>query len=95
MSSLHTINKSTAHCAMTSCMKALQSGDSILLIEDGVYASAQLSQYNIEGVSIYALREDLLARGLPTTQLPGAIQAVSYCDFVDLVCRHQRCVSWT
>ena len=95
MSTLHTINKTSTHSALSSCLKVARNGDSILLIEDGVYASSQLCQSPLEGVALYALHEDLLARGLDASTLSGTIKTVDYNVFVDLVCQHQRCVSWS
>lgn len=48
----------------------------------------------ITEVRIYALREDLQARGIDAATLPSDIEPVSYTDFVRLVCEHGRSVSW-
>ncbi len=47
-----------------------------------------------EGVRIYALREDLQARGIAAGLLPAHIEPIAYPDFVALVCAHARTVSW-
>jgi tRNA 2-thiouridine synthesizing protein B len=46
------------------------------------------------GIRIYALREDLQARGIPAEQLPAHVEPIAYKDFVALVCTHARTVSW-
>lgn len=47
-----------------------------------------------EGIRIYALREDLQARGITAEQLPAHIESISYPGFVTLVCTYARTVSW-
>lgn len=47
-----------------------------------------------EGIRVYALREDLQARGIAAEQLPAHIEPIAYKDFVALVCTHARTVSW-
>ncbi|MDO9318723.1 MAG: sulfurtransferase complex subunit TusB [Gammaproteobacteria bacterium] len=47
-----------------------------------------------EGIRIYALREDLQARGIAAEQLPAHVEPIAYKDFVALVCTHRRTVSW-
>ncbi len=95
MSTLHIVNQTVASEAVKTCLSLALDGDSILLIEDGVYACSQLSKLDLKGLTLYALREDLLARGLSETALSDDIKMASYADFVDLVCSHQRSVSWT
>lgn len=93
MSTLHIVNKPASHTALASCLKVVQSSDTLLLIEDGVYAISQLELP--PGLTVCVLREDLDARGLSDTDLPAAINPIDYTGFVDLVCSHQRSVSWT
>lgn len=45
-------------------------------------------------VRVYALQEDLQARGIAAEQLPAHVEPISYSDFVTLVCTHARTVSW-
>lgn len=96
MSSLHTINKSGIHSALQSCLRVAQANDSLLLIEDGVYLVKHMAHASVKaGIALYALREDLQARGFSETELPTDIKAIGYDDFVALVCKHQRSVNWT
>lgn len=46
------------------------------------------------GIKVYALREDLRARGITAAQLPAHIEPITYEDFVALVCTYARTVSW-
>ena len=54
----------------------------------------EITGVQITEVRIYALREDLQARGIDAATLPSDIEPVSYTDFVRLVCEHGRSVSW-
>jgi sulfur relay protein TusB/DsrH len=46
------------------------------------------------GVKIYALNEDLKARGLPQTRLINQIIIVDYAGFVDLAVKNTKVQSW-
>lgn len=46
------------------------------------------------GVRVYALKEDLQARGIAHDSLPSSIEPITYADFVALVCKHKKSVSW-
>lgn len=92
MSTLHTINKTSSSDSFESCLRVAQKGDSILLIEDGVYQGARLAQHSMaQSLHLFALQEDACARGL---SLPATITPIDYSRFVELVCEHQRSVSW-
>ncbi len=99
MSTLHTVNKSPfTHNTLTSCLRIARAGDSILLLEDGVYAATgehqlahQLQQAVDAGIHVYVLLPHLQERQLA---LPATIEAVDYPGFVDLSTRHQRIQSW-
>ncbi|MDP1930664.1 MAG: sulfurtransferase complex subunit TusB [Gammaproteobacteria bacterium] len=106
MTTLHTVNKfSLTSSALDSCLRVALPGDAILLMEDGVYnaVGASLASddagINVEtrstaSIGIYALKEDLQARGIAHDSLPSSIEPVSYADFVTLVCTHHKTVSW-
>lgn len=49
---------------------------------------------SFEGIRVYALGEDLQARGIAAEQLPAHIESIVYKDFVALVCTFARTVSW-
>ncbi|MBF0124522.1 MAG: sulfurtransferase complex subunit TusB [Magnetococcales bacterium] len=91
---LHTVNKSPfQNGTLASCLRFMNSGDVLLLLEDGVLAAAagtrcsamieQLLQSNPE---VYALTADLDARGLKRV-IPG-VKQIDYEGFVDLVAQH-------
>ena len=70
-------------------------GDSVLLIEDAVYAASPLptpltsllAEAQAKGVSVLALQADVEARGVKTS-----LPVVDYGGFVDLIAAHERSV---
>lgn len=101
MSTLHTVNKSPyAHNALASCLSVCAENDSILLLEDGVFGStvsapgANILQALVkDGVKVFALMNDLKARGLEE-KLAANIKLIDYSTFVQLALDHQRVQSW-
>jgi tRNA 2-thiouridine synthesizing protein B len=93
---LHTLNKApNSHSALwQSCLAAIKPDDTLLLIEDGVYAlasSTQLLNHN-QATSVLYLKTDVEARGLHAFTSPS--QLVSDKQFVELSCSHHKVVSW-
>ena len=92
---LHIVNKSPFETnTLESCLSTAGSGNSVLLIEDGVYAS--LSSRIAETQSdftYYALESDLQARGL-VDRVPEGVKVIDFGGFVDLVADHDRVQSW-
>ncbi len=98
---LHTYNKSldAGEARLQTCLRMLASGDSLLLLEDGVYVALQL-QENTQirnmipaGVGLYALAPDLVARGI-SAKIPVDFSGIDYADFVRLCLKHPRVVNW-
>ncbi len=90
---LHTLNQGPANrSGLESCQRALQAGDTLLLIEDGVYWSLPGLPCGLElppQVQLCALEADLQARGIASLAQP-----VDDAGFVDLCLCHERIVSW-
>ena len=101
MSILHTVNKSAfSHNVLSSCLSVCQPGDSILLIEDGVLSgmyctslAERLESAQLKGLKIFALRDDVEARGLQE-KLVSSISILDYSDFVQLCIDHNCVQSW-
>jgi tRNA 2-thiouridine synthesizing protein B len=98
---LHLINKSPfERTALDSCLRLAETGGSILLLEDGVYAALAnaAQEEKISGrmadFSFYVLGPDVAARGLEDTPLIDGIDVVDYEGFVDLVVEHDAAQSW-
>lgn len=101
MSTLHTVNKASwSSAVLQSCLRVISTGDTLLLMEDGTYNVLTLDilaaslEIGLEQLQVCVLRDDMLARGLAESELPGHITAVDHTGFVELACRHQQSVHW-
>lgn len=98
---LHTWNKADgAAGALTLCLATLAPGDTLLLIEDGVYLACepgvtrlQAGMAGATGTRLCALAPDLAARGI-SARISPLVTAIEYTDFVALSLQHARVVSW-
>jgi tRNA 2-thiouridine synthesizing protein B len=101
MSTLHTVNKSPfTNNTLTSCLQVCGEGDAILLLEDGVLAglkgspcTEELTQSITRGINVFALAEDVQARGL-TEKIRADIRITDYNGFVQLSLEHKSVQSW-
>jgi len=98
---LHTVNKSPFQKdSLATCFRLAREGSDILLIEDAVYAviAGAFFEKTVtaaqERCSIYALKEDLDARGIQSTDLIPGIGIVDYDGFVDLAAENDSVQSW-
>ena len=98
---LHLVNKSpTDRNAFDTCFRMASPGDSILLIEDAVYAALANAEFakkilsRLENFSFFVLGPDVAARGLNDTPLIEGISVVDYEGFVDLVAENKVTQSW-
>jgi tRNA 2-thiouridine synthesizing protein B len=94
---LHVVNKSPyERDALATCVGYCRDGDTLLLIEDGVYAAvaAGKAAAKLQGLKVAALSPDLQARGIGEDKLVAGIQLVDYAGFVDLVTTTDRVQSW-
>jgi tRNA 2-thiouridine synthesizing protein B len=101
MSILHTVNKSPfERNALDSCLKFAESGSSVLLIEDGIYAALRGTsvtgqvQAALNTVKIYVLGPDLKARGFAEGRVIDGIGVVDYAGFVDLAAENAKVQAW-
>jgi len=78
----------------------VKEGASVLLIEDGIYASLKGTSVSPtvesakKGVKFYVLGPDLDARGMKESNLLEGMSVVDYGGFVDLVAEHDNLQSW-
>jgi len=98
---LHTVNKSSwQHSTLETAVNAASAGDTILLIEEGVYcalpqaADAFTPTLQARSITLAALSEDISARGLDK-QISGKVSVINYDEFVTLVTSHECCIAWT
>lgn len=99
MSILHTVNKSPFQKSdLASSLAHANSGDAVLLIEDGVYGALPNTDAAMlvsnASASVYVLGSDLSARGIAQDKIADDITVVSYDGFVDLVTQHKAVNSW-
>ncbi|MBF0584192.1 MAG: sulfurtransferase complex subunit TusB [Magnetococcales bacterium] len=95
---LHTVNKSPfQNTTLMDAARFFQSGDVLLLLEDGVFACqtgtihAAFVENLLKNVKVYAMRADLKARAI--TQLIPGIEITDYAGFVELV-ENNKVHSW-
>ncbi|MGA7983035.1 MAG: sulfurtransferase complex subunit TusB [Chromatiaceae bacterium] len=101
MSILHTVNKSPfERNSLESCLKFAQSGNAVLLIEDGVYAAltgtAAEGQMKaaLDNLKVYVLGPDLAARGFKEERVIEGVKVVDYSGFVDLAAENDKVQAW-
>ncbi|WP_299974466.1 sulfurtransferase complex subunit TusB [uncultured Pseudoteredinibacter sp.] len=95
MSSLHTINTQQTE-AMQHCSTCCTSKDAILFFADGVVHTLiqkEMAALKQKGIALYALSDDLIARGLPTDS--SHVQAIDYDRWVDLTESYKNSVNWS
>ena len=81
--------------ALPSCLRLSQPGQTLLLIEDGVYAAtrADLLGDAAKTLKVHALQPDLAARGMAGKAIDG-VTPIDYAGFVELVATHPTNQSW-
>ena len=101
MSILHTVNKSPSERnSLDSCLKFANSGDPVLLFEDGVYAVLKGTSAEgrvraaLDNQSIYVLGPDLKARGFAEDRVIEGVKVVDYAGFVDLAAENAKVQAW-
>ena len=97
MSVLHIVNKSPyERNSVAMAVDYAKDGDTILLIEDAVYAAAKSGSASsqLNGLDVSVLGSDLAARGIGEDKLADGIKVVDYAGFVDLVEAKDSTQSW-
>lgn len=102
MSTLHTVNKSPfERNSLETCLSLCKTDGSILLIEDGVLGAMQNTSVSERitnaiqsGIKVYALSEDLAARGLANERTIAQVSLVDYAGFVKLATENDRVQNW-
>jgi tRNA 2-thiouridine synthesizing protein B len=97
MSILHLVNKSPyENSNLNSAAAIMKSDDTLLLIEDGVYAAVKsgTASAKIAGQKVSVLGPDLAARGISEDKLVDGVAVIDYAGFVDLVETNDKVQSW-
>ncbi|KPQ19772.1 MULTISPECIES: sulfurtransferase complex subunit TusB [unclassified Halomonas] len=76
--------------------QAIQAGDTLLLIEEGVTAALNpgLPCWTQTEYAVFLLEEDLVARGLAGTATHHRLATVDMAGFVTLTEQHAQSVTW-
>ncbi len=95
---LHIVNQSPFHHqALHQCLTRYKTGDSILLMGDGVYGAIN-SHNQAEHLGriqyCYALQDDIDARGIEESHLLQNIHLINDNRFVELSVEHPLSHSW-
>ncbi|MBD2799384.1 sulfurtransferase complex subunit TusB [Xenorhabdus sp. M] len=94
---LYTVSRSPYHDDFNAMLGLVSDADDVLLIQNGVLLGVNDNRYLNElirtGVKIYALQEDLNARGLGE-RISNSIQVIDYKGFVGLTVKHQQNFAW-
>lgn len=94
---LHILTQTENHDSFSRAIKSASYHDSILLMGDGVYNACTKTAFTklakSQARAIFALAPDCAARGM-LGQLPDTIDAITDGDFVDLVCEHEKSITW-
>lgn len=94
---LHILQDSPFQTDLECLLRCVKRGDEILLRQDAVIAALSgtraLDLLLAAPISIYALQEDIEARGISAQILTG-IGQLSYTDFVRLTVKHEQLISW-
>lgn len=94
---LHTLFHSPAYSDIDTLSLLLSPDDDLLLLQDGVLAAIQgsraLEKLSACGVQLWALQDDLSARGL-SEQISPIVQPVDYTFFVALTVKHRQQMAW-
>ncbi|QUJ67203.1 sulfurtransferase complex subunit TusB [Photobacterium sp. GJ3] len=82
--------------SLQQCEAQLLPGDEVLLLQDAVVAAVSpnlLDGFSAQGVSVYALASDLMARGL-AARVSEAVTVIDHQEFVELTVRHPNSLKW-
>ncbi|MET6676009.1 sulfurtransferase complex subunit TusB [Citrobacter amalonaticus] len=94
---LHTLHRSAWHSDFSAILRLLAEGDELLLLQDGVTAAVEGSRFleSLQNtpITVYALKEDIDARGLGG-QISDSVVRVDYTDFVRLTVKHASQMAW-
>lgn len=94
---LHTLSHSPWQLDISAQLRLIVEGDDVLLLSDGVIAALEGSRFldllRSAPITLYALEEDIVARGL-SGQISSSVVRVSYTDFVRLTVKHTRQLTW-
>lgn len=94
---LHTLSDSPWQNDLVAKLRLVKEGDALLLLSDGVVAAVEGNRFLdillAAPITVYALQEDVEARGL-SGQISSSVVRVGYTDFVRLAVQHPAHLAW-
>ncbi|MGP1947510.1 MAG: sulfurtransferase complex subunit TusB [Arsenophonus sp. NC-PG7-MAG3] len=100
---LYTISTSPYYSDFNSLISLLTEQDEVLLLQDGVFLGHKISSENKannflkqlqdKGIHVFALQNDIEARGL-MSYMSSYIHQISYVNFVQLTVKHPQYFAW-
>jgi len=100
---LYTISTSPYYGDFDSLISLLTEQDEVLLLQDGVLLGHKVSSGNKDnnflmqlkdkGIQVFALQNDVEARGL-MPYMSSYVRQISYVDFVQLTVKHPQYFAW-
>ncbi len=101
MSVLHIVNRSPCESrSLELCLARAAAGDTVLLIENAVYAAmrdsiaARQIETALGRIAVCVLEPDLAARGFAAAAPLEGIARIDYAGFVELSVAHRAALSW-
>jgi len=92
LSTLHIIRTSPfATSDLSECLNILNSGDEILLVDDGCYGLSHDLLKSLDPYSVYVIEQHLVARGLNAVE---NIQTIDMKMMVELTLKHTNSITW-
>ncbi|AHG19927.1 sulfur transfer complex subunit TusB [Chania multitudinisentens RB-25] len=94
---LYTLSHSPYQCDLPALLRLVTKDDALLLLQDGVLAglvgSLHLDSLLKSSISLYALQDDLDARGV-SGYISHSITVIDYTHFVTLTEKHRSQMAW-
>jgi tRNA 2-thiouridine synthesizing protein B len=100
---LYTISTSPYYSDFNSLINLLTEQDEVLLLHDGVLLGHKIAsgkkdnhyliQLKDKGIHVFALQDDVEARGL-MPYISSYVRQISYVDFVQLTVKHPQYFAW-
>ncbi|WGO83429.1 sulfurtransferase complex subunit TusB [Arsenophonus apicola] len=100
---LYTISTSPYYSDFNSLINLLTEQDEVLLLQDGVLIGHKIAlgkkdnhyliQLKDKGIHVFALQDDVEARGL-MPYISSYVRQISYVDFVQLTVKHPQYFAW-
>ena len=99
MGTLHTVNKSPfRETSLTSCLAHAKDGDTVLLIEDGIFGALKNTRFSdaikTASAKVCILAPDIAARGISEAHILDGVQSVDYDGFVAMAAESDRIQAW-